>query len=39
MRKRKITCKQCGYTWEPRVIEPERCPNPNCRSRRYMKRG
>lgn len=36
MKNRKITCKQCGYDWTPKVEKPVKCPN--CYSEKYNKR-
>jgi len=36
MKNRKITCKQCGYDWRPRVKKPVKCPS--CYSLKYNKR-
>lgn len=25
-----LNCKRCGYTWEPRISNPKRCPRCQC---------
>jgi predicted Zn-ribbon and HTH transcriptional regulator len=30
-----LTCQRCGYTWTPRQKRVHRCPNSDCRSRKW----
>ncbi len=31
-----LTCRRCGYTWEPRVPKPKECPE--CKARLRLEK-